>query len=188
MPSLTPPPPGFSARWLAAATLTVLVCAWAPAHAATVTTPPVLTLSCTALDVTTQGVFNRDRDTSGTGQETVQFQVLDGAGTVLISDGGTSAIGSNLTLALGTSPYATAPTYNPLTFRITSPAGNGLPEQVVYTTTGSCAGLPMAPTAAVPTLEVWGLGLLALAAGGLGAGQLRPRRGRGAEQSRDEAA
>lgn len=43
---------------------------------------------------------------------------------------------------INTTPYTTAPNFNPITVSVTSLAGNGLPEVVQVIGTGTCAGLP----------------------------------------------
>lgn len=148
------------------------------AHAATWTPGRVMTLTCTQFVATGTSTVTFNRDTTGAGSERLRFEGWDGDGNVLWSETTLPySSGSTILLGAGTWTYQNAATRNPLNYRIVSPAGNGLPEEVLYSTVGSCASLPNSVTA-VPTLEFWGLGLMALAAAGLGVGPLRRRRSR----------
>ena len=154
-----------------------LACFCVAAQAATVAPTPSISFTCTHF-VTNNAVITADRNTTGTGAEQVTLIVTDGGGNVIASAVSPSIpVGGTNPLVAGTWPYTATPTSNPLVARLVSPAGNGLPEQVLYSTVGSCASLPDS-VATVPTLEFWGLSLMALAAAGLGAGQLRRRRSR----------
>ena len=164
-----------------AATATLISALWAPAHnahAATWTSGRIMTLTCTQFVATGSSTVTFNRDTTGAGSERLRFEGPDGDGNVLWSET-TMPYPPNSTILLGagTWNYQNPATRNPLSYRIVSPAGNGLPEQVLYSAVGSCASLPDS-VATVPTLEFWGLSLMALAAAGLGAGQLRRRRSR----------
>jgi len=83
-----------------------------------------------------------DRDTAAGGQNTenLKYLVTDGAGKVLFSFDDIRSVGSTAN-PVGFS-YTAAPDFNPIRLLLTSPAGNGLPEQVLFDLTGECAGLP----------------------------------------------
>ncbi|WP_448253895.1 IPTL-CTERM sorting domain-containing protein [Ottowia oryzae] len=153
-----------------------LACFCVAAQAATVAPTPSISFTCTHF-VTNNAVITADRNTTGTGAEQVTLIVTDGGGNVIASAVSPSIpVGGTNPLFAGTWPYTATPTSNPLVARLVSPAGNALPEQVLFSASGSCASLPTVAVTAVPTLEVWGLSLLALAAAGLGAGRLRKSR------------
>jgi len=98
-----------------------------------------VTLTCTGF--VDNGVsMTGDRVNFGADRERVSIHVTDGDGTVLYDLTFQFAIGQ--TLALGSPSYTVLPDYNPITFTLISEAGNELPEQLVYTTTGNCPGLP----------------------------------------------
>lgn len=80
----------------------------------------------------------------------------------------------------GTLAYTAPPAANPITYRLVSLAGNGLPQQTAFTASGHCASLPLPPAptvAAVPTLGEWALMALSavLMLWGAGAAQRRRR-------------
>jgi hypothetical protein len=93
----------------------------------------------------TGGYIMLDRDNTGTQREAFILSATDGVGNVIyapIEDsffvGGTvSWDGDDLV------PWTAAPQYNPLTLRVMSRAGNGLPEALILLTTGSCDELPV---------------------------------------------
>ncbi len=105
--------------------------------------------TCTGADATS-GSHVLDRDNTGVGQERLRIDITDGYGTVIF----TFTYQNTLTTfggGIGNFTYSTPPAANPLTFTLTSLAGNGLPEQVDYVQQGTCAGLPTAgDTAACP--------------------------------------
>ncbi len=89
-----------------------------------------------------------DRDNTGIGEESARIEVHDGAGTLLLLFVNQLPLG---TYTLGSSLYATAPAFNPITFRFYSEAGNGLSEVLAYEQSGACPGLPTAaPALMVP--------------------------------------
>ncbi|RMG71127.1 MAG: hypothetical protein D6711_16020 [Chloroflexi bacterium] len=85
-----------------------------------------------------------DRDNTGDGLETFIITGLDGTGKVIFGPLSEDFFtGSSLYLNDGiTFEWTATPTANPLYVTVISPAGNGLPEQVVYSTSGRCSGLP----------------------------------------------
>lgn len=105
-------------------------------------TPPSYGITCTGITQSTGGATAQwDRDTSGTGDEDLRYMVTDGAGTVLFSFDDVRAVGS--TAGMASFGYTVMPSFNPIRFRLTSPAGNGFPEQVLVDMVGDCAGLPV---------------------------------------------
>ncbi len=124
-----------------------------PARAGSFPNPPVYGIACWGVTQSNPDArFLADRDNTGTGSETLQFLVTDGAGTVLFSNNYAFAVG-----ALVYPPpfaYTTAPAYNPIRFLLTSPAGNGLPEQVLYDITGECPGLPVYVQPGNPAIDI----------------------------------
>jgi hypothetical protein len=92
---------------------------------------------------------NFDRNNIPTpGYEQYAYRAVDGAGNVLYDPGyGFLPVPFGVVLfagGIGFTPYTTPPTFNPITVTMVSLAGNGLPEQVIYATTGTCPGLPFA--------------------------------------------
>jgi len=85
-------------------------------------------------------IFNRDN--TGQGRELIVITAVDGNGNTIFAAEESSFVGSSLYIAPGiTFRYASAPTANPIRVTVTSPAGNGLGEQVVYAVLGSCNSL-----------------------------------------------
>jgi len=76
---------------------------------------------------------------------------------------------------IGTTDYNRPPHFNPLKLTVLSLAGNGLPQVVAYTASGSCAGLPTFNPAGIPATSP--NGLIALAVLLLGAGLIALRIG-----------
>jgi len=117
--------------------------------------------TCTDFTAAGTGAAVLDRDNTGTGAEQVRIDVRDGAGTLLYTLTFSNALGSYSGGLINATPYTTAPQFNPLTLTATSLAGNGLPELVGYTATGTCETLRSAN--AIPALGVTGVLALALA-------------------------
>ncbi|MBK8024875.1 MAG: hypothetical protein IPK19_26520 [Chloroflexi bacterium] len=97
--------------------------------------------TCTEATAAGTGSHVLDRDNTGTGQEQLRVDVTDGDGTLIASFTYSNAL-TTYNGGIGVFNYTTAPDFNPLTFTLTSLAGNGLPEQVDYVQQGSCVGLP----------------------------------------------
>jgi len=122
-------------------------------------------LTCTDFTAAGTGAHMLDRDNTGLGQEALRIDVTDGLGTLLFTLTFQNVLGSFAGGIIGTTAYTTAPSSNPLTFTLTSLAGNGLPAQVDYVAQGACSSLPTWP--GIPTLTP--LGFAALGALLLGA-------------------
>lgn len=90
------------------------------------------------------GAINLTRDNTGTGRELVTFTAIDGLGNVIFSPASESfVVGGRLTFPAGLYfPFSSAPQANPITVRVVSPAGNDLPDQTIYATSGACASVP----------------------------------------------
>jgi hypothetical protein len=83
-----------------------------------------------------------DRDTTGTGFETVILEVRDGAGDIVFSYSSLLSVESRETDSFEPAfDYTRVPLLNPLIARIYSPAGNGFAERELVSTIGYCAGL-----------------------------------------------
>lgn len=128
--------------------------------AITFTSAPVYAITCTGVTQTNPAAqVQWTRDTTGTGRENLKYTVTDGDGTVIFSFDDIRNVGS--TAGMAGWGFAPAPDNNPITIRLTSPAGNGFPEQVLNVTTGTCVSLPtIAPpagstSAAVVAPFVW---------------------------------
>jgi hypothetical protein len=119
--------------------------------------------TCTDFTAAGTGADILDRDNTGTGEETVNIHVTDGAGTVLYDLTFTNTLGTYAGGLINTTLYVTPPLVNPLKMTVTSLAGNGLGEEVDYVATGVCSGLPVWP--AIPTLSSGGMAALALLLG-----------------------
>ncbi len=110
------------------------------------------TYTTTAVTVTDGGIsvacngatFNGSiaytRDNAGGNQEIVEFISFDGAGTPMSQGQLMGTVGTSTPIS-GTF-LATTPQFNPLTVQIISIAGNGLGEQIAFSASGTCPGLP----------------------------------------------
>ncbi|CAN0585251.1 unnamed protein product, partial [Ectocarpus sp. 12 AP-2014] len=115
-------------------------------------------------DFTLSGSFATDRDNTGGGAEAYFFEITDGAGTVIESSTiGPPGIPIPTVIPFSGSPdtYDTPPGFNPITLRLVSEAGNGLPELVAFSQVGTCSTLSGVPVPATPWWALL-LGLLAL--------------------------
>lgn len=173
-------------KWLAVIGAVAAVLAY-PAQAITVSGPvPTLTFSCAGLTYSAAGfLFQLDRDNTGNNTESYVSEIVDGAGNVLWQFTNTQSLGpppfgAEVFGNAGTLAYTAPPAANPITYRLVSLAGNGLPQQTAFTASGHCASLPLPPAptvAAVPTLGEWALMALSavLMLWGAGAAQRRRR-------------
>jgi hypothetical protein len=118
-------------------------------------------ITCTNFTAAGTGAHILDRDTTGTGQEQIRIDVTDGAGTLIYTFSYSNFLGNYAGGMIGTTPYNTAPQYNPITVKVISLAGNGFPEQV-QTFQGSCAGLPTFVAPQEPGLIVPNLGMVVI--------------------------
>lgn len=107
---------------------------------------------CTAADVTGTGSHTLDRDNTGEGQEALLIEITDGFGTMIHTFEYRNALGT-YGAGIGTFTYTTPPAANPLTFTLTSLAGNGLEAQVDYVASGSCDEIPTRTVVALTDLE-----------------------------------
>lgn len=102
----------------------------------------IVVFSCVHVNARDTGSIILDRDNTGAGQEALRVDITDGAGTLILTETFSNVL-DTYSAGIGVFVYTTAPQYNPLTFTLTSLAGNGLPEQVDFVAQGNCAGLPM---------------------------------------------
>mgnify|MGYP005849345869 CR=1 FL=1 len=98
-------------------------------------------ITCDGFNATGTGAHILDRDNTGAGQERLRIVAYDGAGTMIFEFVYQNFLG-NFGGGIGNFAWDTAPRYNPITWQLWSLAGNGLPQQLDYETTGECAGLP----------------------------------------------
>jgi len=130
--------------------------------------------TCTDFTAAGTGSSTLNRDNTGLGEESFEITVTDGGGGTLYDQTFQNALGTYAGGLIGTTPYTSAPHFNPLKITVTSLAGNGLPALVGYTATGSCAGLPVFNAAGIPASST--NGLIGLAILLLGAGLVAVRR------------
>ena len=120
-----------------------------------------MTVNCSGVNFSGGGSVTYDRDTNGDNSETISLEARDGDGTVILSISDQRPLGSSATFSpLYT--YTTPADHNPITARLISPAGNGLPEQVLLETVGTCAALS---SVTVPTMTEWGMIIFMVLAG-----------------------
>ena len=119
----------------------VLLFGTAPRAAEASTYNGTVNFSCTVADATDTGSHVLDRDNTGIGEEAIRIEITDGAGTLIYELEYSTALDTD-SGGVGVFTYDTAPQFNPITFKVISQAGNGLPEQVDFVATGECAGLP----------------------------------------------
>jgi len=101
---------------------------------------PSVSITCTGFNFMTGVILNRNN--MGGNQERFVFEVRDGAGTILWSGTNFGGLNPNVQASPVVANYTVAPSFNPITFRLISPAGNGFPEQVAFSAQGNCPGLP----------------------------------------------
>ncbi|MEZ4667659.1 MAG: hypothetical protein R3E39_07050 [Anaerolineae bacterium] len=99
-------------------------------------------ITCTDFTAAGTGAAILDRDNTGAGQEAEQIIVKDGYNTVIYSLTFQNALGTYSAGLINTTSYTTPPQANPITVTVISLAGNGLPQQIDFTVSGSCPGLP----------------------------------------------
>lgn len=132
-------------RFLVLVTIGILFGALIPHSQAATFSGFSVTLSCNGFSTGT-GTLTYDRDNTGTYDEAYFYRVVDGTGNLIArypTDGTWNSPlaeteqygGSALPYNLGT------PTANPITFEWVSAAGNGLPEQVAFSASGTCDDL-----------------------------------------------
>jgi hypothetical protein len=111
---------------------------------------PSYTITCSGVSQTNGAAsVTWDRDTLGTNEENLHYEVTDGAGTILFVFNDIRAVGSSA--SMGGWGFVVAPNYNPITVTLSSPGGNGFATQVLVNVTGTCTGLP---TFAAPSSPV----------------------------------
>jgi hypothetical protein len=129
--------------------------------------------TCVNADAAGTGPHTLDRDNTGAGLEALRVDITDGFGTLIYTLNFANVLGT-FAGGIGDFFYTTPPAANPLTFTLTSLAGNGLPEQIDFVAEGGCSGLPDWP--GIPTLRPAGVavfGALLLGIGFLAIRRLR---------------
>ncbi len=104
------------------------------------------TIDCTGINFTGSNSIDFDRDNTGSGAEFLEMIAYDGNCTEIFHATDTRTIPDN-TGFTPVYPWTATPDYNPITVRMISPAGGKVGEQIVWETTGECAGLPSASVA-----------------------------------------
>ncbi len=130
-----------------------------------------LTIDCSGFSDLAPNTVTFDRDNTGSGQEAYRYDATDGAGTQIFTFSSQLPLGS---YTLGSASWSIPPAYNPLTVTLTSLAGNGYPEQVIFSLQGTCPRLPDY-AARIPTLSTWGLAALAGLLAAVGVVAMRQR-------------
>lgn len=100
--------------------------------------------TCTQADASGTGSEVLNRDNTGLGQERLNVHVVDGKGAVLHDSTFQNDLDSYAG-GIGTFVYTTPPAFNPITFVLTSLAGNGLPEQIDVVAVGICETITFVP-------------------------------------------
>jgi hypothetical protein len=112
-----------------------------PASANTYSGP--VSITCTTFSAI-GGPDTLDRNNTGTGQERVRLDVLDGNGIIIYTLTFQNNLGTYPSGLINTTAYTIPPTANPIIFKVTSFAGNGFEEQVTILGSGLCNGIPTA--------------------------------------------
>ena len=113
-----------------------------PAQAATIS-GNFIELFCSGLTILSDATITLDRDNTGNNEEHISFLVTDGFGTSLATGAIWGTLGAGVSLDSDFyGDYASAPQGNPITLRMVSDAGNGLPREVLVEFTIECEGLP----------------------------------------------
>lgn len=105
--------------------------------------------TCLNADAAGSGPHTLDRDNTGAGQEALRVDITDGYGTLIYTLSFSNLLGT-FAGGIGNFFYTTPPAANPITFTLTSLAGNGFEEQIDVVAQGNCAGLPSVDSASCP--------------------------------------
>jgi hypothetical protein len=144
-------------KFMAATGVVAFAAALSVSPAGASTYAGTVAITCTDITASGTGAETLDRDNTGTGDESLIINVTDGDGTVIYNLPFTNALGTYSGGLLPTTAYTTPPDHNPITFTLTSVAGNSLPEQVDVNVSGECASLPwVAPDATAPETATQG--------------------------------
>jgi hypothetical protein len=136
-------------RKLAVATALLFVVALLPMGPASASVyEGTVDFTCTGVNATGSGAHILDRDNTGLGLEQLNIHVTDGLGNTIVDFTYENAL-ATYGGGIGNFGYDTPPEANPLTFTLTSLAGNGLPEQVDFVAEGACDEIPYVP----PTVD-----------------------------------
>ena len=103
-----------------------------------------VTFSLGCAGFSSSGEVLLDRDNTGSGREAFSVSATDGLGNVIFAGEPDSFfVGGTVSWADGgTFGWTRAPEFNPLTLRVVSLSGNGLPAEVEHVAVGSCPDLP----------------------------------------------
>lgn len=100
-----------------------------------------LSASVTCTGFTLSGGLTANRDNTGSGQESIVINAVDGTGNNVYQL--VDAIPLNWQVSFGNAVYGwrDVPAANPITLSIISIGGNNLSQEVLYTASGNCDGL-----------------------------------------------
>ncbi len=102
-----------------------------------------ITPSCTGL-TTRAATVTANRDNTGRAREAFVLSARDGSGKIIYEVQTVFPINQRLVFAEGELfRWQYAPEFNPLVVTLSSPAGNGQPEQIIYTSSANCGLLPV---------------------------------------------
>jgi len=101
----------------------------------------IVQIDCNGWIAKYTGAHILNRDNTGAGREKLSITATDGGGKVIYSAVFTNKL-TTYTDGIGDRPWTSPPQYNPITWTLTSLAGNGFAEHLDFAATGSCAGLP----------------------------------------------
>ena len=101
------------------------------------------TLDCGGFE-SAGGTLALNRDNTGTQSEAFVISAIDGGGNIILEPiYDVFFVGTSITFEAGAGEaWTRGPRYNPLILQVSSPAGNGLEEQVIAEYVGTCPGLP----------------------------------------------
>lgn len=107
-----------------------------------------ITPSCTGM-TTRAATVTANRDNTGRAREAFVLSARDGSGKIVFEEQTVYPINQRLVFAEGEFfEWQYAPEYNPIVVTLSSPAGNGQPEQIIFTISANCGLLPVYGTGA----------------------------------------
>ena len=127
-----------------------------PALAGSITGTLNITINCAtpSIDYSGGATVHWDRDNTGSNSEAISYTVYDSTNVLLGSFTDTRPLGSTAGFS-SSYPHASTSAY-PVTVRLFSAAGNGLPEATIFSVTGNCGDTFVIGAAAAPALEFVG--------------------------------
>lgn len=97
------------------------------------------------------GSVTLTRDNTGNGREQFSIGAIDGAGNIVFTPVVDSAlVGTRLDFTTqGSYRWLAPPSANPITISVVSLSGNSATQQILYTQSGNCSGLPVGTVSGV---------------------------------------